>query len=639
MFKRISIVMVVAFVLATFSGTAFAAANPFSDVPFSHWAYDAVQKLSSKGILQGYPDGTFKGEKPMTRYALAMVVAKMLASIEQMMEKGIGDNLVTKSDLQTLEKLTVEFADELALLGVKVTALEDDMQVVKEDVSTLKKDVEGIKDYMAKGGMEKVKLSGDMLVRHSTLIHNRDWFNFGGFGNQDNVQTQTQLRFKFTANIDENITAVARWRMFNKADQTVGTTAAADVNANRWGYAGTYGHGITANANVDADIAYLHIKHMFRFGGDFTFGRNWYNEGHSLLLSDYVDAIKYFKRSGDVDVKMYTIYDSHRGNYKDDGNVNYKNIWILALGHKHRDHNMYLNFYGQQDPRSLNRAFGQGWALPAAGTSAINLVPSNLKSDSRYDVEFGSRGPIGKNGHWDYDLGFAYTNYTSDVTKGITAATNFINIDLAAWAGTVAVKWDSKKEWAAKLGYTFATDESIGGYALNNDRRYDNGVETPYEDIARGNNFFANGLVNMYDMKLQVEYRPRDTRHYFRLAGDWLSELKDTVSNKAARVSAFAGEQVSGGALPVGYSKTNKAYDRWNNFGTAEANATVLTFEYRYQLAENTRIRLGYTAFDFTGKETKFLAGVNPVSISAGRGNAGSDFDYNMFWAELYSQF
>ncbi len=141
-----------------------------------------MNKLAAKGILQGFPDGTFKGRKAVTRYALAMITAKMLANVEQMMESGIGTNLVTKSDLQTLEKLTVEFADELALLGVKVTALEDDMQVVKEDVSMLKRDVEGIKDYMAKGGMEKVKLSGDMLVRHTSLTHKNDWNVPFGFG-------------------------------------------------------------------------------------------------------------------------------------------------------------------------------------------------------------------------------------------------------------------------------------------------------------------------------------------------------------------------------------------------------------------------------------------------------------------------
>ena len=110
--KRVSLLVLVAFVLTTM----VASANPFSDVPFSHWAYDAVNKLAAKGLLQGYPDGTYKGEKHVTRYALAMVTAKMLAAVEQMMEKGLGKDLVTKSDLQTLEKLTVEFADELALL-------------------------------------------------------------------------------------------------------------------------------------------------------------------------------------------------------------------------------------------------------------------------------------------------------------------------------------------------------------------------------------------------------------------------------------------------------------------------------------------------------------------------------------------
>ncbi len=123
-----SIIIAVAAVLLS---SAAAMSAPFSDVPFSHWSYNAVNTLAGKGILQGYPDGRFKGNQSLTRFDLAMVTAKMLASVEQMMESGNGTNLVAKTDLQTLEKLTVEFADELALLGVKVTAIEDDMQIVK----------------------------------------------------------------------------------------------------------------------------------------------------------------------------------------------------------------------------------------------------------------------------------------------------------------------------------------------------------------------------------------------------------------------------------------------------------------------------------------------------------------------------
>ena len=60
------------------TATAFAA-NPFSDVPAGHWAYAAVAKLAAAGIVDGYPDGTYKGDRTMTRYEMAQIVAKALA--------------------------------------------------------------------------------------------------------------------------------------------------------------------------------------------------------------------------------------------------------------------------------------------------------------------------------------------------------------------------------------------------------------------------------------------------------------------------------------------------------------------------------------------------------------------------------
>ncbi|MCL2683916.1 MAG: S-layer homology domain-containing protein, partial [Synergistaceae bacterium] len=61
------IIAVTAVVLAAVAAPAFAAMNPFMDVPASHWAYDAVAQLASRGIVSGYPDGTFKGPQPATR--------------------------------------------------------------------------------------------------------------------------------------------------------------------------------------------------------------------------------------------------------------------------------------------------------------------------------------------------------------------------------------------------------------------------------------------------------------------------------------------------------------------------------------------------------------------------------------------
>ncbi|MDR9771011.1 S-layer homology domain-containing protein [Acetomicrobium sp.] len=57
--------LVAVFALVAFAAPAFAA-NPFVDVPMNHWAYDAVSHLAAKGIIQGYPDGTYRGNQPMT---------------------------------------------------------------------------------------------------------------------------------------------------------------------------------------------------------------------------------------------------------------------------------------------------------------------------------------------------------------------------------------------------------------------------------------------------------------------------------------------------------------------------------------------------------------------------------------------
>ena len=60
------------------SATALAA-NPFSDVPKGHWAYASVAKLATEGVINGYQDGSFQGNKTMTRYEMAQIVAKALA--------------------------------------------------------------------------------------------------------------------------------------------------------------------------------------------------------------------------------------------------------------------------------------------------------------------------------------------------------------------------------------------------------------------------------------------------------------------------------------------------------------------------------------------------------------------------------
>ena len=107
-------ILAIAAAAALTAGVSAYAANPFSDVSPDDWAYQAVSDLSDQGVVEGYPDGTFKGERNMTRYELAQVIARLMAREDQL-------NAEQKA---TMDKLAGEYADELANLGVRVSNLE-----------------------------------------------------------------------------------------------------------------------------------------------------------------------------------------------------------------------------------------------------------------------------------------------------------------------------------------------------------------------------------------------------------------------------------------------------------------------------------------------------------------------------------
>ena len=101
---------------ALFATAAFtvSAANPFADVDTSSWAYQAVSQLSDQGVVDGYPDGTFKGDKNVSRYELAQIIARLMAK-----EDSLND-----SQKAVVQKLSAEYADDLQNLGVRVKELE-----------------------------------------------------------------------------------------------------------------------------------------------------------------------------------------------------------------------------------------------------------------------------------------------------------------------------------------------------------------------------------------------------------------------------------------------------------------------------------------------------------------------------------
>ena len=129
-------------------------ANPFVDVPLNHWAYDSVQSLAAKGVIVGYPDGTFGGAKSLTRYEFAEATAKALAYVE-------GMDFASADDVAILEKLAIEFADELASLGVTVADLEAALGANSEAIAVLETTVAKHETFF-----EPVKITGSFTATY-----------------------------------------------------------------------------------------------------------------------------------------------------------------------------------------------------------------------------------------------------------------------------------------------------------------------------------------------------------------------------------------------------------------------------------------------------------------------------------------
>ncbi len=155
------------------------AANPFSDVPAGHWAYDSINKLAAAGVIEGYGDSTFGGDKLMTRYEMAQIVAKAMAK---------GANV---------DKLAAEFADELDNLGVRVANLEKKADNVKIAGTIKAMSYSYTGDQKKKGDNYFARLRTDLTVRGQI---NDDWSYTGLIRNEqiltDNVGNENDVRFQ-----------------------------------------------------------------------------------------------------------------------------------------------------------------------------------------------------------------------------------------------------------------------------------------------------------------------------------------------------------------------------------------------------------------------------------------------------------
>ena len=224
------------------------AANPFSDVPAGHWAYDSISKLAAAGIIEGYGDDTFRGDRLMTRYEMAQIVAKALAK---------GANV---------DKLAAEFADELDALGVRVAALEK-----KSD---------------------NVKITGEIRYHYG---HKKIK---GDLGTTKEHETGLRSRLYFTGKVNDNWNYVGRIENQQWFDNNTGDE---DTSFNIAKLEGRLG-GVNVIAGRDDDVfADGNIYDGEHDAIKLSYGDKWYVSGAYGKLTDLNEDDAFFKGQNGLD--------------------------------------------------------------------------------------------------------------------------------------------------------------------------------------------------------------------------------------------------------------------------------------------------------------------------------------------------
>lgn len=358
------------------------AANPFSDVPAGHWAYDAVNKLAAEGVVDGYPDGTYGGDKLMTRYEMAQIVAKAMAK---------GANV---------DKLAAEFADELDSLGVRVANLEKKADNVKitGEVRASYRDVDT--DAAGHDGHEG-------LLRSRLWVNgqiNEDWSYTGMFENNQDFGNETG---------DDEIDFARAY--------VEGRVGGLDVVAGRYNEVTFSGNILDANLDM-AKVSYGDKIKVSALAGKAYDSVEVDEEAKKLLDSDdriYIGSIE--AALGDVDA--YVAY------FKTNSNMD-KEIWNVGASYGFGDFTLSAEY--MRGDKEYENAGKDGWWADLAWKGAEADTPGSYgihagyydQSPSAYinpttDAEY-----CANDGYKGWNVGVSYT-----FAKNIVGMVNYWDME------------------------------------------------------------------------------------------------------------------------------------------------------------------------------------------------------------------
>jgi hypothetical protein len=264
--------------------------SQLSDVQPTDWAFQALQSLVERyGCIAGYPDGTFRGSRAMTRYEFAAGMNACLDRVNELIAAGLAD-AVTREDLATLQRLQEEFAAELATLRGRVDALE-----------------------ARTSELEANQFSTTTRLVGRTIFALQDAFGGEGYlrgGTNTVFESRVRLNFDTSFTGNDRLRARLQWGNFNQFGSDanpIGSYPSPDsslfFNAQQ---------SLSFGTNTNGNVKLGRLEYYFPVGSATTV----YLEGYGASLSDIVSSASSFDdpEQGSISYFGYNpIYDLIQG--------------------------------------------------------------------------------------------------------------------------------------------------------------------------------------------------------------------------------------------------------------------------------------------------------------------------------------
>ena len=419
-------ILAMAAVAALAAGASAYAANPFSDVSTSDWAYQAVSDLSDQGIVEGYPDGTFKGQTNITRYEMAQITARLMAKEDQ----------YNAEQRATIDKLAAEYADELDSLGVRVSNLEKKVGNISwsGDARMRYQSQDNGDSDKSWNGRIRINMKGQ--VNENTTVNARL--------STDNVQ------FKGDDDADVGMEVLNVNHDFGAWDITLGRFGNSFGNQGGWLYGSSWGFdGAQVAAQfgkVDLAVGYG----QFNSKQDTSFSEHWDGDLNDWVTDNepaLIDNQDTFYAKADADFGAFDLYANYYTNVE--GSVN-----------RLQDYDIWG--VGVVVPISQFRVFGEYW----------NNTTWNEKygDDTAWNAGIGyGKRDLKKVGSWQLDVAYndvgagvylGGTGLQTDVLKKLNSQTSKGYDSISFWNAIAEVTLMQNMYLHAE--YAFGTDGDDG---------------------------------------------------------------------------------------------------------------------------------------------------------------------------------